>query len=134
MRTLAALVCLFLLLGSASGQNAGRGIEVSDIDRGADPCTDFYAFANGSWRARNPIPASMPRWLRLSRVAGSGSKSLRRGGPGTVSNKTRRLSWRMAWSVVWTWRHSAMAVRSHWYCSRESATLTVLPFTLRVHW
>ena len=58
MRTLAALVCLFLLLGSASGQNAGRGIEVSDIDRGADPCTDFYAFANGSWRARNPIPAS----------------------------------------------------------------------------
>src|SRR5437763_16022990 len=64
MRTLTVLVSLILLLGSASGQNAGRGIEVSDIDRGADPCTDFYAFANGSWRARNPIPASMRRWSR----------------------------------------------------------------------
>src|SRR5437762_2462375 len=73
MRTLAALVCLFLLLGSASGQNAGRGIEVSDIDRGADPCTDFYAFANGAWRAANPIPASMPRWSRRW-AAGEASK------------------------------------------------------------
>jgi len=77
MRTLAALVCLFLLLGSASGQNAGRGIEVSDIDRGADPCTDFYAFANGSWRARNPIPASMPRWSRRWAAGESTKERLR---------------------------------------------------------
>lgn len=41
-----------------------RGVEVSDMDRSADPCTDFYQYANGTWRAQNPIPASMTRWSR----------------------------------------------------------------------
>jgi endothelin-converting enzyme/putative endopeptidase len=37
---------------------------LDDIDHGADPCADFYRFANGAWRAKNPIPASMDRWSR----------------------------------------------------------------------
>ncbi len=41
-----------------------RGIETADIERSADACTDFYQFANGRWRAENPIPAAMPRWSR----------------------------------------------------------------------
>src|SRR5579864_1336762 len=41
-----------------------HGIQISDLDRKADPCTDFYEYANGAWRAANPIPASMPRWSR----------------------------------------------------------------------
>jgi putative endopeptidase len=41
-----------------------RGVEVTDIDRSADACTDFYAFANGRWRSENPIPAAMTRWSR----------------------------------------------------------------------
>jgi putative endopeptidase len=41
-----------------------HGIEVADIDRGANPCGDFYQFANGAWRKANPIPASMQRWSR----------------------------------------------------------------------
>jgi putative endopeptidase len=47
--------------GSAAPQH---GVYVSDLDRAADPCTDFFAFANGTWRKDNPIPASMPRWSR----------------------------------------------------------------------
>ncbi len=39
-------------------------IYVEDLDRTADPCTDFFEFANGSWRAQHPIPASQPRWSR----------------------------------------------------------------------
>jgi endothelin-converting enzyme/putative endopeptidase len=39
-------------------------VEPGDLDRKVDPCTDFYEFANGAWRAANPIPASMPRWGR----------------------------------------------------------------------
>ena len=35
-----------------------------DVDRGVDPCTDFDAFANGPWRAANPIPAQLSRWGR----------------------------------------------------------------------
>jgi endothelin-converting enzyme/putative endopeptidase len=41
-----------------------HGIEVKDLDRKVEPCHDFYEFANGTWRANNPIPASMTRWSR----------------------------------------------------------------------
>jgi endothelin-converting enzyme/putative endopeptidase len=34
------------------------------MDRKSDPCDNFYDYANGSWRAQNPIPASMDRWSR----------------------------------------------------------------------
>ena len=65
MRIATSLLGGFFLLATASGQDAAqKGIELSDMDRKADPCTDFYAFANGAWRAANPIPASMPRWSR----------------------------------------------------------------------
>ena len=39
-------------------------VQMSDIDRNADPCVDFFQYANGAWRAANPIPASMTRWSR----------------------------------------------------------------------
>ena len=41
-----------------------RGAELADVDRSVDPCTDFYQFSNGAWRAHNPIPASMQKWSR----------------------------------------------------------------------
>src|SRR4051794_11875334 len=43
---------------------AGKSVETADLDRAADPCTDFFQFSNGAWRAANPIPASMDRWSR----------------------------------------------------------------------
>jgi endothelin-converting enzyme/putative endopeptidase len=43
---------------------APKGIELGDLDRTADPCTDFYAFANGIWRDANPIPAGTRHWSR----------------------------------------------------------------------
>ena len=59
----------FLLTGvmvlSLNAQQASlKGIEAGDIDRSVQPCADFYDFANGAWRAKNPIPASMDRWSR----------------------------------------------------------------------
>jgi endothelin-converting enzyme/putative endopeptidase len=43
---------------------AEHGIFLSDLDTKAAPCTDFFEFANGSWRATNPIPPEMNRWSR----------------------------------------------------------------------
>jgi len=41
-----------------------HSIDVTDLDRKADPCDDFYEFANGSWRASHPMPASISRWSK----------------------------------------------------------------------
>lgn len=49
---------------SSGGSSQLRGVYVEDIDKKADPCTDFFEYANGAWRAKNPIPASQSRWSR----------------------------------------------------------------------
>jgi len=63
MRLLGLLGSVAIFCASVLGQSL-QGIQVSDMDRKADPCTDFYDYANGAWRAANPIPASMDRWSR----------------------------------------------------------------------
>ena len=55
-----------------------QGVQVGDIDRKTDPCTDFFAYSNGRWRAENPIPASMGRWSRRW-AAGEANKDQLRG-------------------------------------------------------
>ena len=60
--TLSIVCASVLVLGPSP--SAQRGIEPSDMNRSADPCTDFFDYANGAWRAANPIPSSMPRWSR----------------------------------------------------------------------
>jgi putative endopeptidase len=63
--------CLLLFVATcipSFAQNAPttsqHGIYVSDMDRSADPCNDFFDYANGTWRKDNPIPAYMDRWSR----------------------------------------------------------------------
>ena len=41
-----------------------HGVQLGDMDRAVDPCTDFFAYANGQWRKDNAIPPSMQRWSR----------------------------------------------------------------------
>jgi len=70
MRTLRASSCalfaFILLFGPfvLSQTSSLHGIDLGDLDRKADPCTDFFQFSNGTWRANNPIPASMTRWSK----------------------------------------------------------------------
>jgi putative endopeptidase len=65
MNPATALVVILAIASPALAQGrAERGIWVSDLNRSVAPCDDFYEFANGAWRAANPIPAAMPRWSR----------------------------------------------------------------------
>ena len=60
-------ILLFVFLSAAllSAQDAApKGVELGDMNRSIDPCTDFFEYANGTFRAQNPIPASMTRWSR----------------------------------------------------------------------
>jgi putative endopeptidase len=70
MRTLRASSCALLVFILSFGPfalsqaSSLHGIDLGDLDRKADPCTDFFQFSNGTWRANNPIPASMTRWSK----------------------------------------------------------------------
>ena len=62
---------------AASAAAPQRGVEAGDLDRSADPCGDFFQFANGSWRAANPIPQSMQRWSRRWQAGEANKDQLR---------------------------------------------------------
>src|SRR5579862_5991463 len=58
------LLTLLLASFALSQTSSLHGIDTADLDRKSQPCDDFYEFANGTWRANNPIPASMTRWSK----------------------------------------------------------------------
>lgn len=37
-------------------------LDLSSLDRSADPCVDFYKFSCGGWQKNNPIPADQASW------------------------------------------------------------------------
>ncbi len=79
IRIASVAVILFVASTRLGAQGSPlKGIELSDMDRSVDACTDFFDFANGAWRAANPIPASMVRWSRRWQ-AGESSKDQLKG-------------------------------------------------------
>ena len=78
LRRLLLVACFLISASFAFSQNSSlHGIDLGDLDRTAQPCDDFYQFANGTWRANNPIPASMARWSRRWQAGESAKDRLR---------------------------------------------------------
>ncbi len=51
-----------------SAPRSGVSMDLSAIDKAADPCQDFYAYACGNWRKNNPIPADKTRYGRFDEL------------------------------------------------------------------
>ena len=45
------------------------GLDVSAMDKSADPCADFYQYACGGWIRNNPIPPDQASWSVYAKLA-----------------------------------------------------------------
>ncbi len=53
------------------------GVDLTALDRTANPCTDFYQFTCGGWMAKHPAPPDQPSYGRFSELQDRNNEILR---------------------------------------------------------
>ncbi|MBB5342378.1 M13 family metallopeptidase [Tunturibacter empetritectus] len=51
-------------------------LDLSSLDRSADPCADFYKFSCGGWEKKNPIPADQSGWSVYAKLGNENEQFL----------------------------------------------------------
>jgi endothelin-converting enzyme/putative endopeptidase len=64
-----ALAPLALAFSLSLPAQPPSGVDLKAMDTTANPCSNFYQYACGTWRKDNPIPADRSRWSRFNELA-----------------------------------------------------------------
>ncbi|WP_423709870.1 M13 family metallopeptidase [Undibacterium sp. WLX3042] len=68
LATMVSLACLSPVSQAQTATSNQLVLESATMDLKADPCTQFYEYANGLWLKNNPIPADRSRYSAFDEV------------------------------------------------------------------
>lgn len=72
----ASLILLFAAAVSCKTEPANNAIDLANLDTTVDPGADFDNYANGGWKANNPLPADKSRYGSFDKLRDEAEKQL----------------------------------------------------------
>ena len=62
MKKVLTIMTMVLALGACGQKSHGPAIDLSDLDTTVSPKVDFYRYATGGWKAKNPLRPEFSRF------------------------------------------------------------------------